>query len=144
MTPSSWCSRRSRAGISGSARSARRGPVGELERADVVLLRIRREEGRRLPIDAQRVAREVLGVVVVEPERGRGTKREGAIVLGDEDEAILLHRHGHQALASSGFSFSNVSAWRSTSASASSVSRSFASSMKPATFKKYSGTRALT
>src|SRR4029077_8995851 len=121
-----------------------RGAVRELERADVVLLGVRREQRRRLPVDAQREAREELGVVVVQAERRRGAGGQAAIVLRDEDDGILLHGDAHQRATSSGFSCSKTAACRSTGVSAPSGSRSRASSMKLATRAKYNGTSAPT
>jgi hypothetical protein len=62
----------------------------QLERRDVVLLGVRREEDRTRAVDAQRVPREVLGVVVVEAERTHRAERQPPIVLRHEDELVLL------------------------------------------------------
>ena len=49
--------------------------VHELERRDVVLLRVRRQQDGPRAVHAQRVAREVLRVVVVEAERAHRAER---------------------------------------------------------------------
>src|SRR5207247_3479267 len=64
--------------------------VHQLERRDVVLLRVRGEEERLGAVDAHLVAGEELRVVVVEPERARCAQRETAVVFRDEDELIFL------------------------------------------------------
>src|SRR6266540_376117 len=58
--------------------------VHELERGDVVLLGVGGEQDRRGAVHAQRVAREELRVVVVEPEWTRAAERKATVVLGDE------------------------------------------------------------
>jgi len=87
-----------------------RGTVRELECADVVLLRVRREQRGRLAVDAEREPREELGVVVVEPEwRGRA-QGEAPIVIGHEDEAVLLHGDAHQRSTRARLCSSNAAA----------------------------------
>ena len=62
----------------------------ELKCRDVVLLGVRRQEERPRAVHTERVAREVLRVVVVEAERAHRAERQAPIVLGDEDELVLL------------------------------------------------------
>jgi hypothetical protein len=64
--------------------------VHELERGDVVLLGVRRQEQRLAAVDAHLVAREELRVVVVQAERARRSQWQAAVVLSDEDELVLL------------------------------------------------------
>ena len=118
--------------------------VHELERGDVVLLGVRRQQDRTLAVDAHRVARQVLGVVVIEPERARGAEGQAAVVLGDEDEGVLLERDRHardgsladQRSTSDGLNRSKASACASTWRSAPAESSSLTSSMSAATRAK--------
>src|SRR6266850_1157413 len=121
--------------------------VHELERGDVVLLGVRRERYGLAPVHSQLVSGEELRVVEVEPERARRPQRQAAVILGDEDETVLLQARGHffalawacsAACASpprrrSSASFSIAGAPASTRSSDCAVVMSRASSMKSAT-----------
>jgi len=78
--------------VGGVPRGTEHGAFGmhELERRDVVLLGVRRQQEGPGPVHAEGVAREVLRVVVVEAERAHRAERQAPILLGDEDDLVLL------------------------------------------------------
>ena len=68
--------------------------VHELEGRHVVLLGVRRKKDRPGTVHAQPVPGEVLRVVVVEAEWARRAEGQSPVILGHEDERVLLQRDG--------------------------------------------------